>query len=116
MLDVVKKRRTVSIFCGTVIFAPRVAFAATLLSNPTPGAGATLQDFVYILIDIVQWVAIPMLVLAIIYAGFILVSAGGDPAQITKGKLWVLSTLVGAAIILGARVIADVVFGTASLF
>lgn len=111
-----KKRLIVFSFSGTLFFAPPVTFAATLLSNPAPGAGATLEDFVYILIDIVQWVAIPMLALAIIYAGFTLVSAGGDPAKLTKGKLWALSTLVGAAIILGARVIADIVFGTASLF
>jgi len=87
-----------------------------LVSNPVPGAGSTLEDFVYLLIDIIQWVALPLLALALIRAGFMLVSAGGDEKQITSGKLWVVWTLVGAAIVLGARVVANVVFGTASLF
>lgn len=109
-----------SLISGTLLYAPVCAFAlaspGVTLSNPAPGAGATLQDFVYLLIDIIQWVALPVLALCIIYAGFILVSAGGNDEQVTKGKLWILWTLVGVAIVLGSRVIADIVFGTASLF
>ena len=104
---------------GVLVFVPRALTLAVdppRLGNPTPGAGATLQDFIYLLIDIMQWVILPLLALAIIYAGFTLVTAGGDPQKITKGKLWLLSTLIGAAVVLSARVIAGIVFGTASLF
>ncbi|OGZ07795.1 MAG: hypothetical protein A3D65_05705 [Candidatus Lloydbacteria bacterium RIFCSPHIGHO2_02_FULL_50_13] len=98
---------------------PNIAFALSPLSqglgNPAPGAGATLQDFVYLLIDIIQWVALPVLALCIIYAGFTLVSAGGDEKKIASGKLWLVSSLIGATIILGARVIANIIFGTAQL-
>jgi len=117
----VKRRFFTHLFLG-LFFAAPIAFAAdlptptTLVSNPVPGAGSTLEDFVYLLIDIIQWVALPLLALALIRAGFMLVSAGGDEKQITSGKLWVVWTLVGAAIVLGARVVANVVFGTASLF
>ena len=109
------------VFFGVAFFLPLAAFAAlplpTLtLGNPAPGAGSTLQDFVYLLIEIVQWVAIPMLALSIIYAGYILVAAGGNEDEVTKGKRWIIRTLVGAAIVLGARVIADIAFGTASVF
>ncbi len=108
-------------FLGTFFLLPLFALAeltspTTLLSNPAPGAGTTLQDFVNLLITIVQWVVLPVLALSIVYAGFMLVSAGGNEDQITKGKTWILWTLVGAAIILGAHVIADVIFGTASNF
>jgi hypothetical protein len=116
-----KKIRTfLNFLFGMLLVAPVYAFALSApsitLGNPAPGAGSTLEDFVYLLIDIVQWVGLPLLALCIIYAGFILVSAGGNEQQITKGKLWILWTLVGAAIVLGARVIADIVFGTASVF
>ena len=109
-----------SVLLGVLFTAPFYALAlsspSVTLGNPTPGAGSTLEDFVYLLIDIVQWIALPVLAVCIIYAGFILVSAGGNEQQITKGKLWIIWTLVGAAIVLGSRVIADIVFGTASSF
>ena len=86
------------------------------LENPVPGAGVTLQDFVLLLIDILTLVAVPALVLCIIYGGFLLVTAGGNETQISKAKQWVLWSLVGGAIILGAKVIAGIVFGTAEPF
>jgi|GEM_PF-3032432 len=113
-ISTIKKMFFVYIFA---LFIPveRVS-AMVLLSNPAPGAGATMQDFIYLLIQIMQLVGIPMLAIFIIYAGFLIVTAGGNEDQITKGKMWVLWTLVGATIILGAKVIADFVYGTALLF
>jgi hypothetical protein len=103
-------------FALTLFFATPAFALAQKLANPAPGAGTTLEDFVYLLIQIIQWVALPALAACIIYAGFILVSAGGNETEIAKGKTWIISTLVGAAIVLSARVIADIVFGTANLF
>ncbi len=100
------------------IFVPSRVFAqcpAGKLCNPTPGGGATLSDFVYLLLEIVQSVGIPVLVLCIIYSGFLLVTAGGDEAQTTKAKGWIFWTLIGGAIILGATVIAGFIGGTVSL-
>lgn len=105
---------------STVVLAlgiPSVSFAATLkLVNPTPGAGSTLKDFVYLLLDIMQLFGIPILTMCIIYAGFLIVTASGNEEQVTKAKTWFLWTAVGAAIILGAEPLADMVYGTAALF
>lgn len=92
------------------------AQAPGTLVNPTPGGGATLQDFINLLIQIIQLVGIPMLAMAIIYAGFLLMTAGDNEQQRTKGKMWVVWVLVGATIVLGARVISDMIYGTASAF
>ncbi len=89
---------------------------APKLIQPAPGSGATLQDFIALLIEIMQAVGIPFLVICIIYSGYILLTAGGNEEQITRGKLWIFWTLVGAAIILSAQVIANLVYGTANLF
>ena len=100
-----------------LLASPLVASAAPwTLANPSPGAGTTLREFIYLLLNILQVVAIPLLVMCIIYGGFLLVTAGGDETQITKAKQWVLWSLVGGAIIVGAEVIADIVYGTAILF
>ncbi len=97
------------------LFAPYVA-AAQKLAAPTPGGGATLEEFIRLLIKIVQSVGIPFLVVALVYSGFVLVTAKDNEAQISKAKIWILWTIVGAAIILSAQVIADVVYGTAKSF
>ncbi|OGZ05247.1 MAG: hypothetical protein A2845_02950 [Candidatus Lloydbacteria bacterium RIFCSPHIGHO2_01_FULL_49_22] len=111
-----KKTALVS-FATLTLSQPRISLAAswTLLSNPAPSI-LTLQDFIYWLIEIMQLVGIPALACCIIYAGFQFVTAGGDEAQVTKAKIWLTWTLVGGLIILGAKVIADMVYGTAILF
>lgn len=101
-----------------LVSLPSLAFAQAsgVLVNPTPGGGATLKDFIYLLIEIIQLVGIPVLVVVIIYAGFLLMTAGDNEQQRTKGKMWVVWVLIGATIILGAQVIADMIYGTASAF
>ena len=90
--------------------------AATKLAQPAPGSGATLQDFIAVLIEIIQAIGIPILVICIIYAGYIIVTAGGNEEKVTKGKTWIFWTLIGAAIIVAAQVIANLVYDTAGLF
>ncbi len=94
----------------------RSVSALTKLAQPAPGSGATLQDFIAVLIEIIQAIGIPVLVVCIIYAGYIIVTAGGNEEKVTKGKTWIFWTLIGAAIILSAQVIADLVYSTAGLF
>ena len=100
----------------TLLCYPALLFAQTKLVNPAPGAGYTLQDFIYLLLTILQFVAAPVLVVCIIYAGFLMVTAGGDEAQVTKSKTWIFWTLVGAAIIISAKVIAAFISGTVDTF
>lgn len=101
---------------ATFLGFPYAVYAAGTLTNPTPGGGVTLQDFIYLLIEIVQMVGIPMLVVAIIYAGFLLMTAGDNETQRTKGKKWIVWVVVGAVIVLGAQVLADMVYTTAGAF
>ncbi len=95
---------------------PMWALAAPwTLGNPVPKAGLTLEDFIYLLLDILLLVALPALAIGILYGGFLLVTAAGNETEVTKAKQWILWSLVGGIIILGAKVIAGVVFGTAKL-
>ncbi len=106
-------------FTAIAIFAPSLILAQepiAKLAPPAPGVGATLEDFIGLLIEIIQAVAFPALVVSIIYAGYILLTAGGNEAQISKAKVWIMWTLIGAAIVIAAQVIADTVFNTAAEF
>ncbi len=100
----------------TAVFAPAIVFAQTTLSNPVPGAGYTLEDFIFLLLDIIQLVLFPVLVVCMIYAGFLMVTAGSYEAQVSKSKLWIMWTLVGATIIISAKVIAAFISGTVAIF
>jgi len=71
-----------------------------------------LNSFVKSILDIVLTIGIPIVALAIIYSGFLFVSARGNPEKLEEAKRALLYTLVGAAILLGAWVIAQAIGGT----
>ncbi len=93
---------------------PCLAYAQPKLNQPAPGVGLTMNDFILWLIQIIQAVGTPLLVIAIIYAGFKFVTAQGKEDELSKAKVTILWTLVGAAIIISAQVIAGYIKNTAS--
>jgi hypothetical protein len=56
----------------------------------------------------------PIIVLMIIYAGFLFVTAQGDPQKLSKAKKAFLWAIIGAVIILGARLLAAAIAQTIS--
>ena len=107
-------KRYAQLMVVTVLSTPLFAYAGATLKNPTPGGGMTLQEFVLLLVEIVQVVTTPILAVCLIYGGFQFLTANGNEQQVTKAKQWIVWSLVGATIILGGKVIAEAVFGTAS--
>jgi len=82
------------------------------IDNPL-GSGITdIPSFIEALINIILIVGIPIVVLAIIYTGFLFVQAQGNPEEITKAKKAFLYTVIGAALLLGAFVIARAIGAT----
>ena len=54
----------------------------------------------------------PIIVLAIIYSGFLFVAAQGNSEKLGEAKKALLYTLVGAAILLGSLAIAELIKNT----
>ncbi len=81
-----------------------------LLENPI--AYDSIPAVIRQLITIVFVIGIPLVALAIIYAGFLLVTAGGNQEKIKNGKKALLAAVIGGAILLGAWVIAEAIQGT----
>lgn len=78
------------------------------LKNPLAGSGVnTINDFVKRLLDIVLTIGVPVVAVFIILAGFKFVTARGNQAEISKAKDNLLYTMIGAAILLGAWVLAN---------
>jgi hypothetical protein len=83
---------------------------------PNPTKINSLTELLETLLDGLLIVAIPIIVLLIIYSGFLFISAQGNPPGIDKAKKVLTMTLIGAAVILGARVIYEVVESTVCAF
>ena len=83
------------------------------IENPLKCAGC--NDLAGLLIAIVEEVAkvgFYLVVFFIIYSGFLFVAARGDTTKLGKAKATFLYTVIGAAILLGATILANVIQGT----
>jgi len=81
------------------------------LENPLPSI-TSIPDFIKRLIDAAIIIGIPIVALAIIYSGFLLVTARGDTTKLKKGKQAFLAAVIGGAILLGAWVLAKALDAT----
>src|SRR3989344_3530518 len=81
------------------------------ICNPLKNA-STIQGFIKTLLEGLIKVGIPLVALAIIYCGFLFVSARGNSEKLKKAKDALLYTLIGAAILLGSWAIAQLISDT----
>lgn len=83
---------------------------AVTIDNPL--AANSITEFFLLIIEILLVFAIPLIVLFIIYAGFLIVTAQGKEEQITQGKRALIYAVIGGLLILGAQLILEVIQGT----
>jgi len=81
-----------------------------LLANPLKSR--SIEEFILKIIDVLLVFALPIIVLYIMYAGYLFVTAQGDSGQISTARSALLWAVVGGVIVLGARVIVAVIQGT----
>jgi predicted transporter len=83
------------------------------LKNPLGDTVTSLQGFLEaVLNNIVLPIGSIIIVLFIIYSGFLFVTARGNEDQIEKAKHTLLYVVIGAAILLGAVAISTAISGT----
>jgi hypothetical protein len=107
-----------------IVLLPVVSFAQQVtpikcdpskgkICNPLESSGVnTVNDFIKVLLDGVLELGIPLVALAIIYSGFLFVSARGNPESLKKAKDALLYSIIGAAVLLGAWSIAQLISTT----
>jgi len=89
---------------------PIVPDPPVTIKNPI-GAN-TINELIKTILEGVIKIGMPIIALAIIYCGFLFVSAQGKPESIKKAKDALLYTLIGAAILLGSWAIAQLISET----
>ena len=83
----------------------------TGIKNPISGID-DIPSFIVTILNFVLMVAIPIITLAIIYSGFLFVTAAGNSEKLGKAKKTLMYTLIGATLLLGSYVITQAIKGT----
>lgn len=87
--------------------------SATTIVNPLASKGIdNINTLVKTVLEGVIRIGIPIIALAIIYSGFLFVAARGNSEKLGKAKDSLIYTLIGAAILLGAWTIAQLISET----
>jgi hypothetical protein len=98
-----------------VLLSPFISLAdpatSVTIVNPITSA-TTLTGLIQVVLVGVIKIGIPIIALAIIYCGFLFVAARGNSEKLKKAKDALLYTLIGAAILLGAWAIAQLISNT----
>ena len=81
--------------------------SADVFQIENPIKADSLQGLLYDILSIIVQIAIPILVVATIYVGFLFVSAGGNPGKIGNAQKAATNLLIGSLIVLGAFAIAE---------
>ena len=74
-----------------------------------PLKSESILDLLTALLDVIVQVGIPLIALAIVYSGFLFVKAQGNDSELSEAKKTLYWTVIGAAIVLGALVISQVI-------
>lgn len=81
-------------------------------SNPFGGSINNITDILNPLIDLIINIGAIVVVFFIIFAGFKMVMAQGDPGKINDAKKMLFWTIIGGLILLGSKVLAEVIRST----
>lgn len=83
------------------------------IPNPLISDATSITDFLKIVLqNVVIPLGVVVIVLLVMYSGYLFVTAQGNDKKIGDAKKTLLYVLIGAAILLGATVIAEVIQAT----
>ncbi len=82
----------------------------------SPLAFDSIEDLVTGILNIFVIIATPIIVMFIIYAGFLYVTARGNAEQVSKATTALTYSIVGAVILLGAVALSAIIGGVVASF
>ena len=97
------------------MLSPAIALAActttittSMYQNPISEALkiCSIPDLLLALVNLVFLIGVPIVVVCLIYSGFLFVSAQDNESELTKAKTVFLWTVIGALVLFGAKAIA----------
>ncbi len=92
-----------ALYSLSILLLPSLAFAAELYN---PIGTKDLATFLATLLRLVAQIAFPIIVLFLVYVGFLFVSSQGNPEKLKEAKSYFLWALVGGLLVLGAEALS----------
>jgi hypothetical protein len=105
-----KNMKSILVLSILVLFSAVTVSAATTLENPT--SFRSIQDLVANMLKLMVMVAIPIITLFMVYAGFKFVLAQGNEEELATAKRNFFYVVLGSIFILGAWVFASLLGNT----
>ncbi len=96
------------------VFAQCAAGDSTCLNNPLNSQFSSVPNFIAGALKVLVIVALPVIALFIVVAGFMFVLARGNEHKLEEAKKNFVYVIIGALLILGAWLIATLISGTVS--
>ncbi len=84
----------------------------TLPKITNPLKSDSVQDVIFLAVDIAIYIGTAFAILAIIFVGFKFVEARGNETKLKDAKQWFLWVIVGFAILISSKVIVEIVKNT----
>lgn len=117
MKNIIKSIKTFILLCAIDMLSPATSQAAGFQFNVTNHIKfSTVEEVIVALLNIFIIVATPIIVLFIIYAGFLYVTAGGNTQQVQKATTALTYAIIGGIMVLGAVVISGIIADIVSAF
>ena len=110
LLFIAKYRKFLAATLAIIVIVSPHLLLAQGLQNPLKYN--TIEGFLRAMLDLLIVIAFPIIVLFMVYAGFLFISAQGNTDKLNEAKRIFLWTIVGALIVLGASVLSRAVEGT----
>ena len=95
-----------------IFFSTTLPLWAQSIQIRDPIRQTSVESVVFSVLDFLVQLGAIALVLAIVYAGFLFVAAQGNPEKLKTARSALFWTIIGGMILLGARMIANVVENT----
>ena len=96
------------------LLSPIQTLAGDNSSFANPLGNTDLAGFLLKILNALIYILFPIIILMMVYTGFLFVAAQGNPAKVTEARTALLWAVVGGVIVLGAWIIVGVVQETAN--
>lgn len=98
----------------SILLFTHTAFALEAFAPPTTPSGDSAYSFVRIVLGIVIKIAIPALVVILVFFAFRVIAAQGDEKTLEESKHHLVIAVIVTAIFLGLGILAAIIYNTGS--
>ena len=118
MKKIIHDSRSLAIYMLTVLFLaiPHTSSADLSYEIKTKITPTSFEELLVALLNVFIVIAVPIIILFIIYAGFLYVTAKGNVEQTQQATRTLTYAIVGGIIIIGALTIAEIIKNVVAAF